>query len=479
MAYAQATEQRSTPQIEVQYPAIELPSLQLAGKRRVTRHFGRLMLVLLLLAPIALVLAPWQQNLAGAGRVIEYDPIHRPMPLQARTSGTVLRWHVQEGQQVKAGDPIVDLADNDPNILARLQEELDATQRKQQAATRKRDQFTLQIASAEQARLAAMQVADDEIAAAVQDVTVAEQAATVAEEKLKLAKIALKMWEGLVADRIGAGFDLEKVRQEHNVAVADVTAKKAAISAAKAKLRAKRSARVRVASSEEVKIQDAKAKRDAAAGEIATAEGSVPKLRRDLARQRQQQLTAPIDGFVQNLIANGQGGGFVKQGQTVAVLVPKSNQVAVELYVDGNDIPFIEVGRHVRLQFEGWPAVQWVGWPSAAIGTFGGKVAFIDRFDEGSGQFRIMVLPDERPFAKPEGRLVEWLRSVLTFGKLQPEDNPHAWPGDEYLRQGVRAKGWVVLDRVSLGYEVWRQLNGFPPMIQRGDGKTEKSGQGK
>ncbi len=464
-----------------QYPAVELASLQLAGKRRVTRGFGRIMLLLLVLAPIVLAFAPWQQNLAGVGRVIEYDPIHRPMPLQARTSGIVLRWHVREGQKVKVGDPIVDLADNDPDILARLQEEIEATQRKQQAATRKRDQFTLQIESAEQARLAAMQGADDEIAAALQDVTVAEQAATVAEEKLKLTKIALTMWEGLVKDRIGSGFELEKARQEHNVAVADVTAKKAYISAAKAKLRAKRSARVRVASSETVKIQGARAKRDAAAGEIATAEGSIPKLRRDLARQRQQQLTAPIDGFVQNLTANGQGGGFVKQGQTVAVLVPASNQVAVELYVDGNDIPFIEVGRHVRLQFEGWPAVQWVGWPSAAIGTFGGQVAFIDRFDDGSGKFRIMVLPDERPFATPEGPVVDWLRGVLTFEKPKRpgmNENPHAWPGDEYLRQGVRAKGWVVLDQVSLGYEVWRQLNGFPPMIERDRNKGQKSDSG-
>ncbi|MFT6079898.1 MAG: adhesin transport system membrane fusion protein [Planctomycetota bacterium] len=463
---------------EVHYPAVELESLQLAGKRRVTRSFGRIMLLVLVLAPIVLALAPWQQNLAGEGRVIEYNPINRPMPLQARTSGIVLKWHVREGQKVHAGDPIVDLADNDPDILLRLREELEATERKQQAASRKEAQFTLQIASAEQARRAAMQGADDEIAAAVQDVTVAEQAATVAKEKLKLAKIALKMWEGLVKDQIGAGYDLEKVRQEHNVAVADVTAKKAYIDAAKAKLRAKRSAALHVSSSEDVKIQGARAKRDAATGDIATAEGSIPILKRNLARQEQQQLTAPMDGFVQNLTASGQGGVYVKQGQTLAVLVPASSQIAVELYIDGNDITFIEVGRHVRLQFEGWPAVQWVGWPSAAVGTFGGKVAFIDRSDEGTGKFRIMVLPDERPFAKPEGVVVDWLRSILTFQKPTPDDNPHAWPGDEYLRQGVRAKGWVVLDRVSLGYEIWRQLNGFPPTIERGE-KAKKPEQGK
>jgi adhesin transport system membrane fusion protein len=33
------------------------------------------------------------------------------------------------------------------------------------------------------------------------------------------------------------------------------------------------------------------------------------------------------------------------------------------------------------------------------------------------------------------------------------------------MRQGVRAVGWVLLDEVSLGFELWRQLNGFPPSV--------------
>lgn len=461
---------------EFPYPANELATLERAGKRRVTRRFGRIMLLLLLVTPIIMALVPWQQNLAGQGQITDFNPVNRPMPLQARTKGLLMKWHVQEGQYVKQGDPIVDLADNDPDIIANYTDQLAAAQNKLAAAQQKRDQFEQQAASAELARTAAMQYADDEIAAAVQAVNVSEQGAAAAREKLKLAGVALEMWQGLVADRIGAGFELQKAKQARNVAEADLKAKLAEIDGKKASLRAKRSARERIERSELVKVQGAKAKRDSAAGDVATAEGSLPKLRRDLARQKQQQLTAPIDGFVQNLAANGQGGGFVKEGETLAMLVPTSRQLAVELYVDGNDVTFIDVGRHVRLQFEGWPAVQWVGWPSAAIGTFGGKVAFVDRSDKnGTGKFRVMVLPDERPFVEHEGPVVDWLRSVLTFENKHTPDNPHAWPGDEYLRQGVRVKGWVVLDRVSLGFEIWRQLNGFPPTIDRPD----KDGTGK
>ena len=97
-------------------------------------------------------------------------------------------------------------------------------------------------------------------------------------------------------------------------------------------------------------------------------------------------------------------------------------------------------GPHVRLQFEGWPAIQFAGWPSVATGTFGGKVRQIDATDDGNGRFRVLVEPEE---------LVE-------------DDR---WPDAQFLRQGNQAVGWVFLNKVSLGYELWRNLNGFPPVV--------------
>ena len=112
----------------------------------------------------------------------------------------------------------------------------------------------------------------------------------------------------------------------------------------------------------------------------------------------------------------------------------------VEMKVSGNDLPLIREGDRVRLQFEGWPAVQFVGWPSVAVGTFGGVVNRVFPTDDGMGYFRIVVTPD-------------------------PNDEP--WPDERYLRQGVRANGWVLLRQVPLGYEIWRQLNGFPPSVEK------------
>lgn len=153
-----------------------------------------------------------------------------------------------------------------------------------------------------------------------------------------------------------------------------------------------------------------------------------------LSRQHSQHIVAPMDGVILRRYS-GQESVMVKAGDIIAELVPDTDSRAVEMWVDGNDVPLINLGDEVRLQFEGWPGIQFSGWPSIAIGTFGGKVAVIDAADNGEGQFRILIVPDKRS----------------------------DWPETRYLRQGVRAHGWVLLGRVSLWFELWRRFNGFPP----------------
>ena len=100
------------------------------------------------------------------------------------------------------------------------------------------------------------------------------------------------------------------------------------------------------------------------------------------------------------------------------------------------DLPFISTGRKVRIEFDGWPSLQFSGWPNASVGTFGGIVSVIDRVDSKPGSFRILVAPDP---------------------------DTEAWP--EQIRMGSGIKGWVMLNDVPIWFELWRQLNGFPPSI--------------
>jgi pyruvate/2-oxoglutarate dehydrogenase complex dihydrolipoamide acyltransferase (E2) component len=162
-----------------------------------------------------------------------------------------------------------------------------------------------------------------------------------------------------------------------------------------------------------------------------------------------QTIRAPRNGTILRLVAQP-GGELLKAGDPIAIFIPETQDLVVELWMNGNDIPLIHAGDKVRLQFEGWPAIQFAGWPSVAIGTFGGRVMLVDATDNGEGKFRILVEPDD-------------------------EDEP--WPSNRYLRQGVRTNGWVLLNQVSLGFELWRQFNGFPPTVTpQGDAAGAKGG---
>ncbi len=88
----------------------------------------RALAVMLIVALLGLaVLAwftPWVQTASGYGEVIELDPAGRLQNVTALVSGSVGRWYVHEGSQVAAGDPLVEIVDNDPQLVERLEAEL-------------------------------------------------------------------------------------------------------------------------------------------------------------------------------------------------------------------------------------------------------------------------------------------------------------------------------------------------------------------
>jgi RND family efflux transporter MFP subunit len=163
-------------------------------------------------------------------------------------------------------------------------------------------------------------------------------------------------------------------------------------------------------------------------------------------RQQSQLVNAPADGTIVRLLI-GTSSVFVNQGQVVAIFVPKSDKLSAQIFIRGNDLPLVYEGRRVRLQFEGWPAVQFSGWPSIAVGTFGGVVTFVDQTANAEGFFRVIIVPEKG----------------------------EKWPESRYIRQGTRVNGWILLNRVALGYEMWRQFNGFPPSLDAAPEKLEVS----
>lgn len=170
-------------------------------------------------------------------------------------------------------------------------------------------------------------------------------------------------------------------------------------------------------------------------GSVAEISAQLTRLDVSLSRSSIQIVRAPRDGVIVRVNA-GDSATFVKTGDVVATFVPSDAVRAVELYIDGRDIALARIGDQVRLQFEGWPIVQFSGWPSVAIGTFGGEIVAIDPTANRAGLFRILVREDL--------------------------SDPHPWPGRDYVRFGSKVRGWVTFETVSVGYEIWRQLNNFP-----------------
>ena len=170
--------------------------------------------------------------------------------------------------------------------------------------------------------------------------------------------------------------------------------------------------------------------------DVAQAGAELSRVDVNLSRQSVQIVRAPRDGVILRVNA-GDAATFVSAGQVVATFVPDNAERALEIYIDGRDIALVREGAPVRIQFEGWPVIQLSGWPSVAVGTFSGQVIAIDPSAQASGRFRVLV--------------------------EENSDTGAPWPDRRFVRFGSKARAWVLLEEVSAGYEVWRQLNNFPP----------------
>ena len=438
------TAQTKTPVQKPPVPAGEdaglitvLPAMELVGSANNARALAQIISVLLLTTIVGLVFTPWQQSVSGNGEVSALTPLERPQVISTPVDGRVLKWHVTEGSKVKKGDLIVEMQDNDPEILERIRRERLLLEERLNNTRARVNDLENQIARLQESRLNAIAAAEARVRVANDRIRQAEQSITAAKERLKFATFNLDMRQKTYERGLSALRDVEMARQEFNTAEAMVVQAEAALSAASNEKRAAEDDLRRIEADTQAAIEAQKANRNVAQAEAANIGAELQRTDVRLARQATQKVTAPRDGTILRLLAQPDS-ELLKAGDAVASFVPDAYTPTVEVWLDGVDMPLVHPGDPVRLMFNGWPAIQFVGWPSVAVGTFGGRVQLVDATDTKGGKFRILVSPD-------------------------PEDDP--WPSANYLRQGVQAKAWVLLRVVPLGWELWRRFNGFPPII--------------
>ncbi|MEL7198602.1 MAG: HlyD family efflux transporter periplasmic adaptor subunit [Pseudomonadota bacterium] len=180
----------------------------------------------------------------------------------------------------------------------------------------------------------------------------------------------------------------------------------------------------------------AQIKIDEMRGRVAEAQANLTRTETTLSRQSEQLVVAPRDGFIQS-VNSGDAATVVSAGAVLATFVPEATERVIEVFVDGRDVGLVSPGDTARIQFEGWPVLQASGWPSIAVGTFGGIVTSVDQSAQPDGRFRVLISEDT--------------------------SQENAWPGEQFARFGASVQAWVLLETVPVGYEIWRQLNNFPP----------------
>lgn len=183
-------------------------------------------------------------------------------------------------------------------------------------------------------------------------------------------------------------------------------------------------------------FEQAKIKLDERRAVVAAIAAEITRAEVNLSRQSFQVVRAPRNGVILQINA-GDAATFISTGDVLATFVPDNVERIVEIFIDGRDVVLVRPGDKVRLQFEGWPAVQFSGWPSVAVGTFGGIVQVVDPAAQASGRFRVLIKEDKTDL------------------------NP--WPDENFVRYGSKVRGWILMETVKLGYELWRQYNNFPP----------------
>jgi multidrug resistance efflux pump len=401
------------------------------------RTLVHLLILLLLLVVLALIVVPWQQNVPASGRVSALDPFDRTQTIAAPVSGRVRQAWVVEGSRVEPGDRLLEIVDNDPSILIQLERQRGSLDAQLEAAQERVRVYRTQVEALESARDLAVEAAQSLTQVAAASVRSARHGVDAAGAAADQARLNFERQSQLSSEGLASDLEFEVAERVYKQAEAELEQKRQALKAALNEQKARMADLGRVKTEAQARIESARAEQQSAQSEVASEQEQLSELDVRIARQNTQLVTAPRSGTVLRLLASP-GAEMVKAGDPLVILIPDAGSQAVELWVDGNHVPLIREGRAVRLQFEGWPAVQFGGWPSVAVGTFGGRVAFVDSSGDGRGYFRILVVPDER-------------------------DEP--WPSPEFLRQGARATGFVLLDRVRLGYELWRQANGFPPTV--------------
>ena len=412
---------------------------QKAFHKRHYKIFDRLLKVFGVIFIVTLFL-PWTQNITSSGSVTTLTPDQRPQTVQSVIPGRIEKWFVREGDFVKKGDTILHISEVksdyfDPKLVERTNQQIQAKSASVNSYQSKIGALNNQVSALIASRRLKIQQAKLKVISDSTDL-VAEQT------NLKIAKTQFNRIETLAKEGLKATKDVEEKRLKFQKAQAKVTAQENKYLNNLVELN-------RIKAEFDDKIAKSQSAKFTAESNQYEAESQVTKLENQNSnyqlRSNLLYITAPQNGYINKAIKTGLGETF-KAGEKLVGIMPSNYDVAIETYVNPIDLPLVHLNETFRVQFDGWPAIVFSGWPNVSYGTYGAKVVAIENFISPNGKFRILLAPDK---------------------------NDHEWP--TAVRVGSGAKTIGLLEDVPIWFELWRKLSGFPPNYYKPYSTKDKS----
>lgn len=396
----------------------------------------------ILLGGIMILFLPWTQNIKVTGNVSTLYQEQRPQQLNSPIPGRIIKWNVKNGDYVKKGDTLLQLSEVkddylDPLLVQRTEQQVDAKkglQKYYEAKVGSTNDQMQALNSGRDLKLSQLKVKisqlNNKMAGEEAELAAAENELRLTSDQYERQK---KMYdEGLVS--------LTQF-QQRSVSYQNALAKK---TATENKLAQTRQEIVNVSIEQNATIQDYNEKlsktegdRFQSMGQIEGSDGDIAKLENQVANYRARQglyfVIASQDGQIVQINKAGIG-EILKDGESIGVIVPTKVDYAVEIYIKPVDLPLVKEGQRVMCIFDGFPAIVFSGWPNSSYGTFAGKVIAVENNISANGMFKALIIQDK---------------------------NEKQWPPK--IKMGTGVQGIAILHDVPIWYELWRNINGFPP----------------
>jgi adhesin transport system membrane fusion protein len=405
------------------------------------KQFNRFLLIFSGVVFVVLFL-PWTQNITGKGYVTTLEPDKRPQTVQSQIPGRIEEWFVREGDFVKKGDTILRISEVkseyfDSELLERTKEQVEAKKGAVTAYNDKVNALRTQLAALQREQTLKLEQADNKLRQTILYVQNDSIKFEAAKTDRSIAEVRLNRDLSLFDQGLKAMRDVEEKRLKFRETESKYIAAENQYQNSKNEVAIARLEIERLQANFIDKISKAQSDLATAQSDGFEAAGEVAKLSNTLVnytnRAALQYVLAPQSGFINKALKGGIGETF-KEGDRLVSIMPNNYAIAVETYVRPIDMPLIHIGEKVRVEFDGWPAIIFSGWPNVSYGTYGAKVVAVENFISDNNLYRVLLAPD-------------------------PDDHP--WPTE--VRIGSGARTIALLQNVPVWYELWRQLNGFPP----------------